>query len=93
MWAYAIGAISYSFYLTHFLIGERVMSLGTKFGGGQLYACCLIATALLVSLAVAAIFSRLIERPSIEASRRIRSPPPLPKSRRSIVYRSLLVRA
>jgi peptidoglycan/LPS O-acetylase OafA/YrhL len=72
MWAYTIGGISYSFYLTHVLIGGRVINLGARFGDGQLYACCLIAIALLLSLAAAAVFSRLIERPSTEASRRIR---------------------
>jgi peptidoglycan/LPS O-acetylase OafA/YrhL len=63
------GSISYSLYLTHLAIGGRIVNLGVRYLGGAAYELLLSAGALLVSVAFAWIFCRLIERPAIAASR------------------------
>jgi peptidoglycan/LPS O-acetylase OafA/YrhL len=70
-WALSIGAVSYSLYLTHTTIGVRVVNLGKRFGEGASYELALIAVALIVSLALAVVFSFLVEKPAIKASRTI----------------------
>ena len=41
-WAIFIGSISYSLYLTHVVIGGRVINIGRRFGEGALYEIALI---------------------------------------------------
>jgi peptidoglycan/LPS O-acetylase OafA/YrhL len=71
-WALAIGSISYSLYLTHGLIGGRVINLGKRFGEGAAYDVGLVLLALAASVAFANLFSRVVEKPAIAASRTIR---------------------
>lgn len=71
-WAYWVGGISYSLYLTHATIGGRVVNLGKRFGNGALYESAVILTALAVSIAFAAMFVWLIEGSAVKASRKIR---------------------
>ena len=66
-----LGTISYSLYLTHVQIGGRVVSLGSRFIEGPLAEVVLCAIALIVSILFAYIFWRLIEAPSLAASRHI----------------------
>ena len=65
----ALGAISYSLYLTHIPIGGLVMNLGERFidSSGQEFALSLAALA--ISLAFARAFHALIERPAVEWAR------------------------
>jgi peptidoglycan/LPS O-acetylase OafA/YrhL len=65
-----LGAISYSLYLTHVVIGGRVVNLGMRFVHTSLGEVLLSALALLASLVFAWIFWRFVETPSIQASRR-----------------------
>ena len=65
----ALGAISYSLFLTHVPIGGRVVNLGMRFGDGTLYQFALSTVALMVSIVFAWLFYRLIERPALRASR------------------------
>jgi peptidoglycan/LPS O-acetylase OafA/YrhL len=74
-WAYFIGNISYSLYLTHAIIGGRVINLGRRFGEGALYELFLIAAALSVSILFSILFARLIEGPATRASHKIGSLP------------------
>jgi peptidoglycan/LPS O-acetylase OafA/YrhL len=71
-WATALGAISYSLYLTHTTIGGRVMNLGRRFVDGALGEVVLVMIAVVVSIAFAVVFFRLFEAPALAASRRIR---------------------
>jgi peptidoglycan/LPS O-acetylase OafA/YrhL len=64
-----LGSISYSLYLTHTAIGGRIINLGTRYQGGPAYELLLSLTALLVSIAFAWGFYRIIERPALAASR------------------------
>lgn len=73
-WAIYCGAISYSLYLLHVPIGGRVINLGNRFGTGEAFDCLLIMLALAVSLLSAWLLVRLIEQPSMRASRRVTMP-------------------
>jgi peptidoglycan/LPS O-acetylase OafA/YrhL len=72
-WAYFLGGISYSLYLTHTIVGGRVMNLGMRFGDSALYQITLMGVALAVSLVFAVLFARLVERPATAAARKIRT--------------------
>jgi len=74
-WAYFLGAISYSLFITHVPIGGRVINLGRRFGEGAVYDFALIAFATLVSIIFAVYFSRFVERPAIRLSRRFGTRP------------------
>ncbi len=65
-----IGTVSYSLYLVHVPIGGRVVNLGRRFVP-DFWAdeLMLSVSALAVSLVAAALFYRLVEAPSIRASR------------------------
>lgn len=67
-----LGAISYSLYLVHVPIGGRVVNIGRRIlsdDWGWLFLSLLAAS---ISLFVALIFHRYIERPSQEKSSRVR---------------------
>jgi peptidoglycan/LPS O-acetylase OafA/YrhL len=70
-WAYLFGAVSYSLYLTHVPIGGRVVNLLKRFGDGPAFEVVVVVVAAAVSIAFAAGFAYVIERPSIRASRQI----------------------
>jgi peptidoglycan/LPS O-acetylase OafA/YrhL len=69
--ALAIGSMSYSLYLTHTSIGIRVMQFGKDLATGLPTQIALMMAALAITIAFAFVFARLIERPSIQASRQI----------------------
>jgi peptidoglycan/LPS O-acetylase OafA/YrhL len=71
-WAYFVGGISYSLYLTHTVIGGRVINLGRRFGEGALYEALLVIAALAVAVLFSVLFARFIEAPARHASHRIR---------------------
>ena len=60
------GAVSYSFYLTHCIIGIRVGNLAARVNDGP----AVLALALLASILFAAIFWGLFEKPALQLSRR-----------------------
>ncbi len=60
-----LGACSYSLYLTHVLIGGRVINLGRRFVEGPYAEFLLSLFALLFCLLFAWLFMLLIERPSV----------------------------
>ena len=66
----SIGAVSYSLYLLHVPIGGRIINLSEHFTLPWIGRVGAVAAALAASLAAAAIFYRLIEKPSHEAARR-----------------------
>ena len=70
-WAYFLGSISYSLYLTHTIIGGRIVNLGRRLGSDPAYETALIGVALAGSIAFATAFAYLIEAPSRRAARQI----------------------
>lgn len=58
------GSISYSLYLIHVPIGGRVVNLGARFATGPLTQLLVLACAVLVTVAAAVVFRRLIEAPA-----------------------------
>ncbi len=67
-----LGLISYSLYLVHVPVGGRVVNLGARFIDGELQQLVLSLCALMVSIAAAWVFMRLVERPAITWARRFR---------------------
>jgi len=65
------GKISYSLYLTHVLIGGRIVNLGRRFVYGSVEELSLSILALAVSIICAQIFYALFEKPAIQLSRRL----------------------
>lgn len=59
-----LGLISYSFYLIHVPIGGKIMNLGGRFAHSTPTITVLLATAVVGSIVVAAIFYRYVELPS-----------------------------
>ena len=71
-----LGRISYSLYLAHAIAGGKVMKLGQKFVGTSPGAAIfLFFLAFAVSIAGAYVFYRLIERPSVELTKRLKRKP------------------
>lgn len=70
-WSYAAGALSYFLYLTHTSIGMQLVEAGKPHADGFAAQIVLMLTALAASVAFAVVFSRLIERPAMRASRQI----------------------
>lgn len=66
----ALGALSYSLYLVHIPIGGRVVNLGRRIAQTSSQEFALSIVAMLVSLGAAWLLWRLVEKPSINASRR-----------------------
>ncbi|KQS32759.1 acyltransferase [Dyadobacter sp. Leaf189] len=66
------GNISYSLYLLHFPIGLRVVNLTQRFVDNELLRSAAVVAALLLSIYVAYIYFRVIEKPCKEASQRIK---------------------
>lgn len=65
-----LGSISYSLYITHVLVGGRVVNLGARVVDGELGRLLLSLLALGACLAFAWGFHRLIERPFVLLSKR-----------------------
>ena len=74
-WAIIAGSLSYSLYLTHTSIGMPIVDLAKKYATGLPSEMALMAAVLVVSIGFAYLFSRLVERPSIRASRHIAMQP------------------
>lgn len=66
-----LGTISYSLYLTHTIIGGRVVNLMTRFIQDPALDLVIIGAATAVALAFSWVFWRLIEVPALRMSRRI----------------------
>lgn len=67
-----LGTLSYSLYLLHGPIGDRVVNLGARYARGPVAQVMVIVAALGVSLAVAHAAHRWIEQPAIRWSSRLR---------------------
>jgi peptidoglycan/LPS O-acetylase OafA/YrhL len=70
-WAYFIGGFSYSLYLTHTIIGGRIVNLGMRYGEGAIYEIALMSVALMGSIAFAIGFAYIFEAPAKRAAQRI----------------------
>lgn len=70
-----LGSISYSLYLIHVPIGGRIVNLGSRFANSPATHAAVLAAAVVISLLVAYIFYRLVEKPTWEWSGRIRYGP------------------
>jgi peptidoglycan/LPS O-acetylase OafA/YrhL len=68
----SLGTISYSLYLTHSLIGGRVMYLGMRYAHSAVSRTLLVMLALAISVSFAFIFWRLFEKPAQEWASRLR---------------------
>lgn len=68
----AIGAVSYSLYLIHTLIGGRVINFTSRLPDYALIHWLALALAVLLSLAAATVLYYLVEKPSHALSRRFR---------------------
>jgi peptidoglycan/LPS O-acetylase OafA/YrhL len=72
-WLLRLGLISYSVYLFHTLVGNRVVGLGTRLLPPTEWAGYVVfLSAVVVSVTAAALAYRVVERPCIRLSRRIR---------------------
>jgi len=58
------GTISYSLYLVHMPVGSKVINLGYRFGHGMAAKLSLIATGFVLSVAVAGLLYRFVEKPA-----------------------------
>ena len=74
-WAIVAGSLSYSLYLTHTAIGMPIVDLAKDYVKGLHSEVVLMIAALVASIGFAYLFSRLVERPSIRASRHIAMQP------------------
>lgn len=70
-----LGAISYSLYITHLLVVNRIVQLGEEFFSGELQFLALSVLAISVSIACASLFHLLIERPFVTFSKNVGRPP------------------
>ena len=71
-----LGRISYSLYLAHAIAGGKVMKLGAQFlGKSPAAAIFLFFLAFAVSIGGAYVFYLLIERPSVELTKRLKRKP------------------
>ena len=66
-----LAKISFSLYLTHFLVGQRVLNFGRPYADSDTGKVALFGAALLISLGIAYVFYRLIEQPSHRFARKI----------------------
>lgn len=66
-----LGAISYSLYLLHVPIGGRVINLGMRLGGGEIFYLALSFTALIVCVIAAAAYWRLVESPAHQIAKSV----------------------
>ena len=67
-----LGNISYSFYLTHALVGIRILKIMLHGNESVAYTTVMYCASLLLSIAAADVIYRLIERPSMDLSHRVR---------------------
>jgi peptidoglycan/LPS O-acetylase OafA/YrhL len=74
-WAIIVGSLSYSLYLTHTSVGMPLVDLTKGYAKGLPFEVALMTAALVASVGFAYLFSRLVERPSIRASRHIAMQP------------------
>jgi len=69
-WTRFLGKISYSLYLTHILVGARIINLSLRFHEGWIVRGAFFIAALAVSTLFAWCFYKMIENPSHLASQR-----------------------
>jgi peptidoglycan/LPS O-acetylase OafA/YrhL len=62
------GHVSYSWYLTHFIIGVPILHLGAQYGMGRWLPCIVAAV---VSFFVSVMIFRCFEKPMIEVGRKV----------------------
>ncbi len=67
-----LGTVSYSLYLTHVMVGGRVINIGRRLHPGPLGGTVLVIAALLLSLLAAWVYYQLVERLWIRRSRLVR---------------------
>jgi peptidoglycan/LPS O-acetylase OafA/YrhL len=68
-----VGMISYSLYLTHYIVGLKMLRLSARYAQNDAMALCAYALALLVSIGAAIAFYFIAERPALLLSRLVRS--------------------
>jgi hypothetical protein len=71
-WATALGAISYSLYLTHGVFGRGFTTVAKAFNPTPLASALILVLASAFSIACAFGFYRLVELPSIKLASRLR---------------------
>lgn len=67
-----LSTVSYSIYLLHIPIGQRIMNLGENFISQDLLMFIYMVFAILVTILISYIFSNLIEKPSMALSKKIK---------------------
>jgi peptidoglycan/LPS O-acetylase OafA/YrhL len=67
-----LGNISYSFYLTHALVGIRLLKIVVRDNDSIFHTWVLYAVGVLVSMAAADLLYRLVERPSMNLSHKLK---------------------
>ena len=70
-----LGAISYSLYLVHSLVGPPVMNLSTRLGDSLAVAVGAFLVAILIAIGVSDLMYRLIERPATRLSHWLKPTP------------------
>lgn len=73
-----IAACSYSLYLTHILIGARIVNLGRRFATDPLSELFLSSVSLVASVGFAYIFMLFVEKPAQQISRKLSTYPNKP---------------
>ena len=75
-WLQYLGAISYSLYLLHTVVGSRALAFGlARLEPDSLLVCAaLVALAAAISVAAAHLMHRFIERPCVRFARRFKQP-------------------
>jgi len=71
-WTNKLGAISYSLYLTHGLIGMNLIYLLSRYINNELLKFGLVALAIVVSIVFALFFSKFVEQPSARLSKKVK---------------------
>jgi len=67
-----LGKISFSLYLTHFIIGSKVINLGRPFVNKEWEKCLLLIITLFVTIIFAYIFHKLIVTPAQNLSKKVK---------------------
>ena len=76
-----LGRVSYSLYLTHTLVGSRIVRLGLRFCNHPIHypqMAILILVGVIASIITAQLFYILVERPSVKLSRWATTPRRVP---------------
>jgi peptidoglycan/LPS O-acetylase OafA/YrhL len=82
-----MGALSYSLYVIHGPVGERVVNLGARYGHAPTAQVAVMIAAVAVSVGAAYALYRLVELPSLRASASLRYAPGEPFQAPSVMTR------